>query len=266
MSDGEVGESSTCANFAQAAIDGMCFDWRLDDGSVFADRLLILFFNLNVPDGVDEGLKKAANWCKFISGSTDPKVLETLGSDEGWSGDVQMAANRRNNCMSDLNNRSENQSMESVSVTGGKRRYYGEQIGSTQRLKPNNPKINTLDDLYNILRKCWSKETAYRSCQNDWVPNDPSYGQCAITAMLVHDMFGGTIHRIRVDGGGTHYFNKINGQYVDLTSEQFDLYNIPVRYEPNEQMNRQYCGKNEDTKRRFELLIGNIKRYLDSQM
>lgn len=23
------------------------------------------------------------------------------------------------------------------------------------------------------------------------------YGQCAITAMLVYDMFGGTIHRIR---------------------------------------------------------------------
>ena len=43
---------------------------RLDDGSVFADRLQILFFNLNVPDSVDEGLKKAANWCKFISGST----------------------------------------------------------------------------------------------------------------------------------------------------------------------------------------------------
>ena len=64
---------------------------RLDDGSVFADRLQILFFNLNVPDGVDEGLKKAANWCKFISGSTDPKVLEALGSDEGWKEEFRMA-------------------------------------------------------------------------------------------------------------------------------------------------------------------------------
>ena len=69
----------------------MCFAWRLDDGSVFADRLQILFFNLNVPDGVDEGLKKAANWCKFISGSTDPKVLEALGSDEGWKEEFRMA-------------------------------------------------------------------------------------------------------------------------------------------------------------------------------
>ena len=57
-------------------------------------------------------------------------------------------------------------------------------------------------------------------------------------------MFGGSIHRIRVEGGGTHYFNKITGQYVDLTREQFDLYNIEVAYEPNETMQREYCCKN----------------------
>lgn len=145
-----------------------------------------------------------------------------------------------------------------------KRRYYGEHLGSIKRLKMGDTHITTLDDLYNVLRKCWSKETAYKSYQTDWVLDDPSYGQCAITAMLVHDMFGGTIHRIKVDGGGTHYFNKINGEYVDLTREQFDLYDIPLSYEPNEQMNRQFCGKNEDTKKRFNLLISNIKNYLDT--
>lgn len=76
--------------------------------------------------------------------------------------------------------------------------------------------------------------------------------------MLAYDMFVGTIHRIRVSGGGTHYFNKINGQYLDLTIEQFDLYNIPVNYEPNEEMDRKYCGKNKDTQKRFELLIKRI--------
>ncbi|MCR5188209.1 MAG: DEAD/DEAH box helicase family protein [Treponema sp.] len=146
----------------------------------------------------------------------------------------------------------------------GKRRYFGEQIGSTKRLTPGNPQINTLDDLYNVLRKCWAKETAYPNCQNEWVSTDPSFGQCAITAMIVYDLFGGTIHRIRVNGGGTHYFNKINGQYVDLTREQFDLYNIPVSYESNEQMDRQYCGKNGDTKKRYELLLDNIRNYLSS--
>ena len=138
------------------------------------------------------------------------------------------------------------------------RKYYGEELGSTKRIKSGNSNLQTIDDLYNILRECWCKETAYPSCQAEWVPNDPSYGQCAITAMLVYDMFGGTIHRIRVSGGGTHYFNKINGQYLDLTIEQFDLYNIPVNYEPNEEMDRKYCGKNADTQKRFELLIKRI--------
>lgn len=135
------------------------------------------------------------------------------------------------------------------------RRYYGEECGDLKRKKPGNPKLETLNDLYNILRECWCKETAYPSCQSEWVPNDPSYGQCAITAMLVYDMFGGSIHRIRVNGGGTHYFNRIDGHYIDLTIEQFDLYNIPVSYEPNEEMDRKYCGKNADTQNRFELLI-----------
>lgn len=138
------------------------------------------------------------------------------------------------------------------------RRYYGEELGSVKRKKLGNPQLQTIDDLYSILRECWCKETAYPSCQAEWVPNDPSYGQCAITAMLVYDMFGGTIHRIRVSGGGTHYFNKVNGQYLDLTIEQFDLYNIPVNYEPNEEMDRKYCGKNADTQKRFELLIKRI--------
>lgn len=144
------------------------------------------------------------------------------------------------------------------------RKFYGYEYSNIERLKPGNEKIQTLGDLYSVLRECWSKETAYPSCQADWVPNDPSYGQCAITAMLVYDMFGGTIHRIRVSGGGTHYFNKVQGHYIDLTREQFDLYNIPVSYEPNEQMERQYCGKNADTKRRYELLIKNIVHYLNS--
>ena len=124
------------------------------------------------------------------------------------------------------------------------------------------PGIDTLHKLYAVLRKTWTAETAYPSCQAEWVSTDPSYGQCAITAMLVYDMFGGTIHKIKVNGGGTHYFNKINGHYIDLTRDQFDLYNIPVNYEPNETIDREYCGKNADTLKRFELLKENIEKVI----
>ena len=80
--------------------------------------------------------------------------------------------------------------------------------------------------------------------------------------MLVYDVFGGTIHRIRTDDGGTHYFYKINGHYIDLTREQFDLYDIPVEYEPNEEMAREYCGRNPDTRQRYERLVERVKEYL----
>ena len=71
-------------------------------------------------------------------------------------------------------------------------------------------------------------------------------------------MFGGTIHKIKVNGGGTHYFNKINGQYVDLTREQFDLYDLPMHYEPNQEISREYCGKNKNTYERYRQLQRNL--------
>ena len=36
--------------------------------------------------------------------------------------------------------------------------------------------------------------------------------------------------------------------------EQFDLYDIPIEYEPNEEMNLDYVGKSKDTKSRYDLL------------
>ena len=127
-------------------------------------------------------------------------------------------------------------------------------------------KIDSIDDLFRILLEVWCKETAYPSCQKDYdQKNDPTYGQCAITATLVCDMFGGTIHKIRVAGGGTHYFNRINGHYIDLTSDQFELYNIPVNYDHNEVVLREYCGKNADTQKRYLLLVQLVSEWLSNK-
>ena len=64
---------------------------RLDGGDVLSDRLQVLFFSLKVPDTVDASLKKAANWCKFISGSTSPEVLRELGNSADWKEEYGMA-------------------------------------------------------------------------------------------------------------------------------------------------------------------------------
>ena len=141
--------------------------------------------------------------------------------------------------------------------------FYGDEQGKLEcKPVPQFPGITNLLELFAVLEQCWAKDTAYPACQAEWLSNDPSYGQCAITATLVHDMFGGTIHKIKVSGGGTHYFNKLNGRYVDLAREQFDLYDLPVEYEPNQEIPREYCGKNKDTLERYRQLQRNIVRYL----
>lgn len=146
--------------------------------------------------------------------------------------------------------------------------YFGEDYGNgiKRNTEKSSNRINTLNELFEVLLKAWVRETAYPSAQKDPEynkENDPTYGQCAITATLVYDMFGGTIHKIKVDGGGTHYFNKIDGYYIDLTRDQFDLYSIPINYEPNIEISREYCGKNADTLKRFNLLKERIAEMLE---
>lgn len=146
--------------------------------------------------------------------------------------------------------------------------YFGEDYGNEikRNTEKSSNRINTLNELFEVLLKAWVRETAYSSAQKDPEynkENDPTYGQCAITATLVYDMFGGTIHKIKVDGGGTHYFNKIDGYYIDLTRDQFDLYSIPINYEPNIEISREYCGKNVDTLKRFNLLKERIAEMLE---
>ena len=140
---------------------------------------------------------------------------------------------------------------------------YSEEIHRKERADGNNNVIDSLDQLFGILLEVWRKETAYPSCQKDYDgDNDPTYGQCAITATLVCDMFGGTVHKIRVEGGGTHYFNKINDHYIDLTSDQFDLYDIPLKYDNNEEVPRKYCATNADTQKRYQLLVQSVSKWL----
>lgn len=56
----------------------------------------------------------------------------------------------------------------------------------------------------------------------------------------------------------THYFNIINGKIIDLTREQFDLYSIPLDYSEAVNVPLQYCGKNPNTRARYDVLEKNV--------
>ena len=56
-----------------------------------------------------------------------------------------------------------------------------------------------------------------------WTPANPSRGQCAVTALVVHDLLGGLLLEAEVhhaDGSpqGFHYWNRLAGLDVDLPS------------------------------------------------
>src|SRR3990172_8015006 len=76
-----------------------------------------------------------------------------------------------------------------------------------------------LKSLEKLLRESWSKETCYPSCVNEWTSDNPALGQCAVTALVVQDYFGGDLLYCKHNH---HYWNRLpNNREIDLTREQF---------------------------------------------
>jgi hypothetical protein len=89
----------------------------------------------------------------------------------------------------------------------------------------------TLEALQGAIRASWSLETCDPIDAAQWTPDNPSRGQCAVSALVVHDFFGGELLEAEVlfdDGSrqGFHYWNRLPSGDVDLTSEQFTEHEI----------------------------------------
>ena len=99
-------------------------------------------------------------------------------------------------------------------------RFYG--FEHADELKPiKDCGAKTLGEFYLKCLKAWSTETCSVRFRPNWSKDNPSVGQCTITAALVHEFFGGEVLGLPLTGGGMHSFNKINGITVDLACEQF---------------------------------------------
>lgn len=65
----------------------------------------------------------------------------------------------------------------------------------------------------------WARSTS--ADPDGWTPENPTFGQCAVTALLVQDIHGGELLRGKV-GQVSHYWNRLpDGSELDLTWEQF---------------------------------------------
>lgn len=107
------------------------------------------------------------------------------------------------------------------------------------------------------LRKAWCAATAHPSYQKDWSEDNPSYGQCCVTALVMQEIIGGDIYECTM-GRKKHFYNVApDHQMHDFTAEQFP---IPRCYcKNNKRRTRASLLKNKDVKERYELLKTRLK-------
>lgn len=119
--------------------------------------------------------------------------------------------------------------------------------------------VMEIEKLKILLSLSWEEETCSPGLRNNWSKEIPSLGQCAITALVVNDFFSGKIMRCMTTSG-SHYYNLIDNKFIDLTVEQF-LGEIP-QYENGQERTREYLLNNEDTRKRYEILLYNLKQVI----
>jgi len=77
------------------------------------------------------------------------------------------------------------------------------------------------DEVQSALRRSWSLATAV-----PWTEEKPAAGQCNVTALLVHELFGGELLKTPLPAGD-HFYNRIEGRRYDFTESQFER---PITY------------------------------------
>jgi len=124
-----------------------------------------------------------------------------------------------------------------------------------------------INQLEKILEKCWTKETSLDS--ENWIPENPSWGQCAVTACVVNDYFGGKIVWANVNMSGqdiSHYFNSIEGKEIDLTRKQFPPGTVVpqgIDKTKNFPTTRNYVLSYEKTVERYTLLKSRVEKEIN---
>ena len=83
------------------------------------------------------------------------------------------------------------------------------------------PRASELVALRTELQRHWCAETSF--WPDEWTPDRPSFGQCVVSALIVHDRFGGEMLRA-VNQGVIHHWNRVDNIEVDVTRDQFDIW------------------------------------------
>ena len=132
--------------------------------------------------------------------------------------------------------------------------FYGWESGCAPASPADYPGISTPRDLYDALLLIWSRETCAPRMRQDWTPDNPSRGQCSITAFLAQDIFGGRVFGIPLGDGNYHCYNVVGEEIFDLTSEQFSERLFYTPGEGNPEQSRETHFAKQEKEARYWLL------------
>jgi len=135
--------------------------------------------------------------------------------------------------------------------------FYGWENAAVPAVNAEYPGIGSPRDLYNALWHLWTRETCTPRMRADWSGDNRTLGQCAITAFLAQDIFGGSVRGIPLKDGGFHCFNTVGDCLFDLTSEQFG--SQALDYSQGVGQDREDHFRKAEKKERYETLRAALK-------
>ena len=88
--------------------------------------------------------------------------------------------------------------------------FYGWQTADCKPIDSTYKKIENPQVLYDILSQIWCANTCAPRMRENWTRENPTLGQCSITAFLAQDIFGGKVYGIPREGGKNfHCYNVV---------------------------------------------------------
>ena len=122
-----------------------------------------------------------------------------------------------------------------------------------------NTTAEVLLPFYNKLKKAWCKESCSPSLRENWPNGNIAKGQCFVTAMAVWETFGGEVYELKIAEKENHYYNVIDGEIVDLSSEQFGEQITADFYRAGTPSNVAWRMRDPIKKDRYAILISRME-------
>ena len=114
--------------------------------------------------------------------------------------------------------------------------------------------------LYLSLLNIWCEYSCTPRLRHAWTPDNPTLGQCSITAFLAQDIFGGKVLGLLRPDGNYHCFNQVQNVIFDLTSEQFGA--EVLHYEDSEEQSRETHFARRDKLQRYNYLASELRKFI----